>query len=443
MIRIMKLTLACLDIPNSHTITVGDSPVGFRLDLSHLTLTSTLADLPTHDFQVTPQTPGDLVAAQFEQMPHLPGVIIVEEGQVVGAFSRRKFLERVGRPYGVELYLTRPIGTILNSIKPESLQLPDSYPIHAAAQMALSRPAEFVYEPVVVQFADGHLALLDIYILLLAQSHLLNLANCTLETRAQELEALNADKDKFFSIISHDLRGPFQPLLGMSRLLVRLVETSNDIEDIKTMGNTIYRSAHNIYNLLENLLQWALMQRGQIPYEPQQIPLQKIVQRNITLLADKAADKGIELSGEVEEHLRVYGDERLLDTVIRNLVTNALKFTDRGGRVVISAQRMAHFTHISVSDTGVGIPPKTLAKLFALGETRSTLGTAKEQGSGLGLILCKEMVEKNQGQIWVESEVGRGTTFTFTIPVLTAGFDPPSILAQLASLHSTHVSLHQ
>lgn len=387
-----------------------------HLDLTHLTLHSTLADLPTYQFQVPARTLGNIIAQEFETHPELPGVIILKGKEVEGAFSRRKFLERVGRPYGVEVYLKRPIQIMLEAIDSELLQLPSHSGIHEAARLALQRPADFVYEPVVVQFPNNDLRLLDIYTLLLAQSHLLTLANEAIDARAQALEQANADKDRFFSIISHDLKGPFSPLLGMAKLLPKLADTA-DVAELKVMSDSIYRSAKNIYDLLENLLKWALIQRGRIPFEPEEIDLQAVAQRNFSLLASKAEEKGIKLGLDVPLDLTVYGDVNLLDTVIRNLLSNALKFTEAGGQVTLSACPVDSMVEVSVSDTGIGMTAEKVAQLFQLGvKNQSTLGTAKEQGTGLGLILCKEMVEKNQGQIRVDSEVGRGTTFTFIIP---------------------------
>jgi len=321
--------------------------------------------------------------------------------------------------------------------------LPSDCPIETAAKIALERPANLVYEPIIVaypsseaslDYGDSHFSgdklghsfrLLNIYILLLAQSRLLNVAHETLQLRAQQLEQLNADKDKFFSIISHDLKGPFSPLLGMCELLPILIDQGNP-NDIKQAGEGIYRSARNVYQLLENLLEWASLERGRMPFEPTEIKLIKIVQRNVSLLTAKAEEKHLELSYQVPPELQVYGDENLLDTVIRNLTTNALKFTTAGGQVkIVARQPSQHEVVVSVIDTGVGIPPDKIATLFQLGHNHSTKGTANEQGTGLGLILCKEMSEKNGGKLTVESVLEQGTTFSFTIPVAETkpGFD--------------------
>ncbi len=234
------------------------------------------------------------------------------------------------------------------------------------------------------------------------------------EARARELADLNAAKDKFFSIVAHDLRGPFQPLLGFSKLLLRITDTATP-EQLHEIGGGIYRSAKNIYDLLENLLQWSRLQMDRLDFEPEQIDLQTVVERNIRLLSENAAKKEVTLQSSVRERVAICADENMLDTVIRNLISNALKFTPDGGRITISAQvNGTDKIEISVADTGLGISPENIAKLFRLDAHHSTLGTAKEQGTGLGLLICKEMVEKNGGRIWIESEVGQGTTVHFT-----------------------------
>ncbi|MDM8532849.1 ATP-binding protein [Anaerolineales bacterium HSG25] len=262
----------------------------------------------------------------------------------------------------------------------------------------------------------------------------LRIQNQFLEREAQELAKLNADKDKFFSIVAHDLKGPFQPLLGMSELLPIMADdiTPNDIRE---MGDSIYRSAKNIYDLLENLLQWSRMQMGRMTYQPQKVELQEIALQSVKLLTANASEKGIILDNNIDEGMVVNADGHMLDTVIRNLVSNALKFTPKGGSITLSATVRAKeelinrlpssdkdvtidhdFIEVSISDTGIGISQEDITKLFRIEKHHTTLGTSNEKGTGLGLIICQEMVEHNGGCIWVESELGKGTTFKFTVP---------------------------
>lgn len=238
-----------------------------------------------------------------------------------------------------------------------------------------------------------------------------------LESQAAELMALNASKDKFFSIMAHDLKSPFQPLLGMAELQVLMADTLTP-QNVAEMGQTIYQSAKNIYNLLENLLQWSRIQMERIEYYPKSLDLKDMVETTVQLLTPNATSKNITLQNNIGA-FSVYADEQMLDLVIRNLTSNALKFTPTGGLIEFSAREEIEnrLVEVAISDNGVGISPEHMAKLFHLDMHHSTVGTAKEHGTGLGLLLCKEMVEKNGGQIWIESAWGKGTTVKFTMPL--------------------------
>lgn len=231
---------------------------------------------------------------------------------------------------------------------------------------------------------------------------------------------LNADKDKFFSIISHDLRGPFTALLGNAELLAQGSATCQD--GLREMSQSIYRSARVVYQLLNSLLIWArLQQEDGMQCQPEPIELKSLTEETLAVLEQSAAQKEIVLSNTIPANYWVQADQLMLETIIRNLVGNALKFTPRGGRVTLAADRNNGDNHlkISVQDTGVGIAPVAIAKLFRIDTQHTTQGTEKEKGSGLGLMICKEMVERNGGQIRVESEEGKGTSVEFTMPLAT------------------------
>ncbi|MBN1219051.1 MAG: hybrid sensor histidine kinase/response regulator [Anaerolineae bacterium] len=246
--------------------------------------------------------------------------------------------------------------------------------------------------------------------------------------RLYELEKqLNTDKDKFFSIISHDLRSPFTSLLGNTELMVKMIDRLSQ-EDIREMSQSINNQAKAAHRLLENLLTWSQLQRGRIEYDPGPVELHQLVGNTVTLLQEVAQSKEIQLEQTIEDELFVYADKYMIDTVIRNLTSNALKFTPPGGQVILSARpngflpgkKGPSWVEVSVIDTGVGISPEDIDKLFKIEVHHTTPGTAQEQGTGLGLILCREMVEKNGGHIWVESELGQGTTVKFTVPIAVA-----------------------
>lgn len=253
----------------------------------------------------------------------------------------------------------------------------------------------------------------------------LRLQNEFLEKQSRQLEKINAEKDKFFSIVAHDLKGPFQPLLGYSELLL-LAPDMLTPSKIQQIGQQINQTANNIYDLLENLLRWSSMQMGRMEHQPIVIDLPKLIDENFRLLSENALKKQITLRNYVSAELLVYADQNMLNTVIRNLISNALKFTSRGGNITITASNPFSFVEneegqpylqLSIADNGVGMSSEHVQSLFQLHSHISTLGTASEQGTGLGLIICQEMVEMNKGQIWIDSQLGVGTTVHFTVPL--------------------------
>lgn len=262
------------------------------------------------------------------------------------------------------------------------------------------------------------------------------------------LQIANSDKDKLFAIISHDLRTPFQPLLGNAQLILRHLEHFSKT-DIQAMTKTIYKSARSIYNLLENLLTWSQLQQGRINHNPGPIELHKLAEQTMALLEETALGKKIRLESTIEPGLFVYVDEYMAATIIRNLTTNALKFTPAGGQVTLSAQLNGvssdsapadqaepAWVQVTVVDTGIGISQEDIDKLFRIESHHSTKGTARESGTGLGLILCYELINKIGGEIWIESEPNKGTAVNFTVPAY-AYVDPETILLEADTIHSS------
>jgi len=256
----------------------------------------------------------------------------------------------------------------------------------------------------------------DITDLKQAQSELLS-AHDELKEKNRQLAELNASKDKFFSIIAHDLRGSFGTLLGFAQLVTENIDGYSK-DRIKTFVGRVRSSAERLYALLENLLTWSRIQRGIMKGAPREINLSTLVRENMELVIDKSEQKQILLQNSVPEDCQVYADMSMVDTVFRNLISNALKFTPEGGCIEISAR--AHddrMMAVAISDTGVGIPEELVPQLLQIDTRYKTSGTAGEEGSGLGLILCKELVEHNNGKLWVTSKIEKGTTFTFTLPM--------------------------
>ncbi len=236
-----------------------------------------------------------------------------------------------------------------------------------------------------------------------------------LKQKSDQLAELNASKDKFFSIISHYLRSPFNALLGFAQLLSENIERYS-LDDIQQKVSKIRTSAERLYALLENLLTWSRIQRGAMEYYPESINLCEVAEDNVELFTPNAEQKSILLRNTVQANTLVYADYSMLNTVIRNLTSNALKFTSTGDYVELSAIQDDLHVEVAVSDSGVGISEDVLPELLRIDTHHTNVGTAGERGTGLGLILCKELVEQNGGRIWIESEVGKGTTFKFTLP---------------------------
>ncbi len=230
------------------------------------------------------------------------------------------------------------------------------------------------------------------------------------------MQQLNTDKDRFISILSHDLRSPFNNLLGLSDVLTENIHQLH-INEIEKLATQIETTARSTSNLLEDLLMWARSQQGRIPFNPQLISFREICTNVLEPLNPLADAKTLTINYSAPYGTKIFADIDLIKTVLRNLVSNAIKFTFTGGVININAEENPEYITISVSDNGVGIPPDDLKKLFSISEVLSTKGTANEKGTGLGLLLCKEFVEKHGGKIWVKSEVGKGSEFIFTLPI--------------------------
>lgn len=237
-----------------------------------------------------------------------------------------------------------------------------------------------------------------------------------LKESESRLNELNATKDKFFSIIAHDLKSPFNSISGFSSHLVQQVR-EKDYEGIEKYAGIIETASQLAMNLLSNLMEWSLSQTGRIEFKPGNIEMNALIDEATEFVSDAALQKSIVISSELPDSASVFADKAMISTVFRNLISNAIKYTNPGGRIVVSMAQKNGEWLASVSDSGIGMTKEVTGKLFRIDESNSTPGTQNEKGTGLGLILCKEFVERHGGKIWAESEPGIGSVFHFTIPV--------------------------
>jgi len=239
----------------------------------------------------------------------------------------------------------------------------------------------------------------------------------------EKLQHLNASKDRFFSIISHDLKNSFFSVMGLSKILADPENDDSEEKKLET-AQMLHDSSTNLYEFLENLLAWARMQQGEVEFTPEELPLDRIIAEVFYLFNPSAIQRGIELINNVNDNKMVYCDQNMAKTILRNFVSNALNFTKENGTVTIDASGDDEKITISVTDTGIGIKEENAKKLFRIDEKYIETNVTGKRGTGLGLILCKEFIEKHEGEVWIESEFGNlpagkagGSKFSFTLPL--------------------------
>jgi PAS domain S-box-containing protein len=278
-----------------------------------------------------------------------------------------------------------------------------------------SRSRKIYFEAYIYQPSDEHFAVIvsDITERKQAQKEAFE--------KNKQFEKLIVEKDKLFSIVSHDLRSPINGILGLTGLIVEETESFSK-DHIREIAKSIHTSAGSITQLLQGLLEWSQLQRGNITFDPQPEMLLNSVKKCTNVLQESARAKNITLHTQVPDNIKVFADRQMLETVIRNLITNAIKFTPKGGRITMNcSEQEPGIITVSISDDGIGMPAQILEKIFSLSTKINRKGTEGELSSGLGLIMCKELIEKNGGKIWAESKESKGSVFYFTLKKYTDG----------------------
>ncbi|MGD1809676.1 ATP-binding protein [Dapis sp. BLCC M126] len=397
-----------------------------QLELDKLTLNSCLADLPTHDFEIKITSLGKVVSEAFHEHLELPGVLITADDKIIGMISRMKFFEWLSRPYGLEVFLNRPI-QVLWEIMAKSdknldteilikryLLLSADCSIYEAAELALKRPSSFIYEPIVIAWPNGRWRLLDIQILLLAQSWLFDLAK-------QAAENANKAKSEFLANMSHELRTPLNSVIGFAQILC---QDSSFKPEHQERLRIINRSGEHLLSLINNILEMSKIEAGQTTLNQTDFDLHTILQDMQDMFCLKVQKKGIQFVLEPDSELPQYisADEGKLRQVLINLIGNGVKFTDKGAITLRAKVEQAaennqyQLLQLEVEDTGPGIATEELDKLFVPFE-QTTAGHQIKQGSGLGLAITQKFINLMGGEITTTSTVGVGSCFKLSIPI--------------------------
>lgn len=421
----------------------------------NLRLESTLHELSLHQFQVEISCLAQTVDQQFQNNPLLPGVILMDGLKLVGMISRRRFLERLSIPFGIELFLQRPLDSLYSFVSNDILLLSGETQIVEAANLALQRSVEYIYEPIVVELEPNFYQILDSHHLLLAQSEIhqlschvlaekssslansqhklkhknqeLEVAMVKLELTQSELqkakdkaESANRAKSEFLANMSHELRTPLNSIIGFAQILAK---DKSFLPEQRKRLNIINRSGEHLLTLINNILEMSKIEAGQFSLCEKSFVLRSLMQDMLDMFCLKVQTKGLEIVLESDQNMptTIISDEAKIRQILINLIGNAVKFTNIGKisvRVKTCQDKDPTLRKlwVEVQDTGPGIAPEELEKLFIPFEQTET-GRKIKQGSGLGLSITRKFVELMGGEISAESEVGVGTRFQFVIPI--------------------------
>jgi signal transduction histidine kinase/CheY-like chemotaxis protein len=451
---------------------VGGAPTTNALhspQLSDLTPTSTLADLPHHDARVDIHTIGSVVVGEFERSKELPGVLIYSEERLVALISRAGFFAELSRSFAREIYLKRPVETMLRSMAPPLLRMPHTLGIAEAAAAALNRPHQWAYEPVAVEFDNGVIRILDIYVLLLAQSRLLALAHrleaemhetnrIELERRVAErtaelseeiavrkqtehelerardnAEEANRAKSRFLASMSHELRTPLNAVIGYSELLQEEAEENGHHDYVPDLQK-IRGAGKHLLSLINDILDISKIEADKMELLLETFDIEAVVREVATTIQPLAQGRANVLKVDIAQDLgTMHADMVRLRQCLFNLTSNACKFTENG-KVILEVVRELEAASPSgpaqdwvcfrVRDTGIGMTGEQMGKLFQSFTQADPSTTRKYGGTGLGLVISRRLCRMMGGDVTVESELGVGSTFTIRLPARVEPIQP-------------------
>ena len=392
---------------------------------------STLADLPTHAVALEDDIPTEQVKAEFDKHPDLPGAILLQQGQLQGFVSRDSLFRHLSGPFCRELFLRKPIREFFDTWHSDILRLEADCSIHRAAELALARPHEEAYDPILVDYGSGRLGLLDIHALLIAQSQLLSLSK-VIEEQRDAAEAANRSKSEFLANISHELRTPLHGILSYARFGEKEA-ADGDRGELHEFFQNVGQSAETLLRLVNDLLDLSKLEAGRMTYEFQPASVDDLVAVVVDEFKSLCAKQQLSICyTPPEEETTNAVDAERFKQVIRNLLSNAVKFSPPQGTVNVRLRRLPKSLLISIRDEGPGIPADELELVFdkfvQSSKTKSGSG-----GTGLGLPICREIVAGHHGRIWAENNAGAGCIFYCELPLVepepVAGDDSPEEVA--------------